>query len=361
MSLRSALFLAALVTFCVRAVIADDDIVRIGAIASLSGPAGEQGRNWLQGAELAAEQISKNGVRVELLVEDDGSNPASAAAAFKKLLQKGKIAGVIGGTWDFLAAPLYPLALQFKVPFVTPTNPPEIVEESAKDNPWVFSNGLSFAASERAIDRFLGTSRPRSVAILVPQVPFGIRHAEIIERVSQRLSLKVVERTDFAVETYREVHRVWPSKVAALKPDLVFVVASYDVLDLLMREFERVKFSPIVLTTQHLDEAVRLSGNAERYRRSYGVYPSQSDPTFRKNFEQRFAHAPKVYSAEGFDSLGFLVEHRHASPPPPGAIYAGVTGLHTVRADSRSLSDGEAVIMEVTSTGQLREVVTDRK
>ncbi|RME57718.1 MAG: amino acid ABC transporter substrate-binding protein, partial [Candidatus Dadabacteria bacterium] len=124
-------------------------VLKIGAIASLSGAASRQGKNWLRCAKIAVEEINKKAekVRIKLISEDDQTNAGKAVSAFLKLKDFNGVRAIIGGTWDFLAEPLYPLARRYKIFFLTPTNPVEIMSKDALNNPYVFTNGLSLAAT----------------------------------------------------------------------------------------------------------------------------------------------------------------------------------------------------------------------
>jgi branched-chain amino acid transport system substrate-binding protein len=88
--------------------------IRIGAIASLTGAAGEQGTNWVQGATLAIEEANAAGTEAVLSVEDDQTQPAKVVSGLNKLIQVNRVQAVIGGTWDFLAEAAFPVAIKNK-------------------------------------------------------------------------------------------------------------------------------------------------------------------------------------------------------------------------------------------------------
>jgi ABC-type branched-subunit amino acid transport system substrate-binding protein len=92
---------------------------KLGAIVSLTGDAARNGRNWLEGAQLAIDELQAEGRQISLVVEDDGTVPARVATSFVKLATVDRVGGIIGGTWDFLAETAYPLAKQYRVPFIT--------------------------------------------------------------------------------------------------------------------------------------------------------------------------------------------------------------------------------------------------
>jgi len=322
--------------------------IRIGAIASLAGPAAEQGRNWLDGALLAVEELKKQGVRVKLYTEDDATRPARVTLAFNKLVKIDKVQAIVGGTWDFLAETSFPLAERHKIPFITPSNPAEIFSESAEKNPWVFSNGLGLKATARAMEEFLAHLQPASAAIIVPNVPFGTSHADLFEKVAVKLNIKILARHDYSYEGYHDTLRTLAAQYARLKPALIFNAADYASLDIFVAETEKLKFNPYLLTTQHLDEAIYLSGKPERYKKAFGLYPQIKGREFNRLFREHYGRRAKVYTAQGYDALMFLVSAlRHGikiGDPESQFKYEGITGTYRLPAPGRALVETPAVI-----------------
>ena len=344
----------ALLAFCILglqrpAISEQPQVITIGALASLTGPAAEQGRNWLEGAMLAAEELSSKGQQVQLKVEDDQTTPARVPGIVRKLVSIDGAQALIGGTWDYLGEAAYPVVLKMKVPYITPTNPPELLDGFSKDNPYIFTNGLSLKATESAIRSFLISQKPESISIVVPKVTFGVLHGEMLQKLAAELNIRVTARHDFDLAGYQETLRSLALKIARVeRPALVFCLAEYSTLDLFVSQLETQKFFPLILNTQHLDQAIILSGRPERYSRAFGLYPQIKDPEFSARYSARFGHPPRVYSANGYDAVNFLVTALRAGTDlsKPGFEYRGILGAYKARADTRALlSEDRAVIM----------------
>lgn len=80
----------------------EGDPVKIGVIASLSGPAADIGGDQLTGLELAAEELNAAegllGRPIELVVKDDGGDPTKASQAMRELVDEEEVAIVFGPT-----------------------------------------------------------------------------------------------------------------------------------------------------------------------------------------------------------------------------------------------------------------------
>ena len=336
----------------------DGESIKIGIIASLTGPADEEGRNWLEGAQLAADQLIKDGIKLELVVEDDETKPASLVKAFNKMVAVDKVQAIVGGTWDFLGEAAYPLARQHKIPFITPTNPSEIINKAERSNPYIFSNSLTLAAEREAIKEFLKLERPASITILEALIPWGTAHADLMQELAAELSIPVRSRLSFSYDSYPDVLRTLALKISAYPAGLVFGGLDYLGIDYITKEFKKLKITTILLTPQHLEDAFVLGKDAERFRRCYAVYPKVIDPKFSEAFKAKHKHAPKVYAAHGYDAVMFLVQAFTAGvklqDPTTSFVYQGVTGEHRLPTKDRGLVRNKAVMM-TTRDGLFKE------
>jgi ABC-type branched-subunit amino acid transport system substrate-binding protein len=295
----------------------ETNTIKIGAIPSLSGAAGEQGKNWLQGAELALDQANQQPAsepkQFQLIVEDDQTQPAKVVAAMSKLCQVDRVAGVIGGTWDFLGEAAYPLAEKHRIPFVTPSNPVEVISEKAKQSGFVFSSGLSLGAMKAAFDSFVDSEKARGqrverIGIVYPDLPFGLQQATMIQQSIAEKQLKVAFTYAFPpASLMSDTVKLAAQKILSEKPDLTYMVLDYNGLDLLTKEFVGLKIQPKVITTQHLDQAFLFSKDPARYKNLYAIYPVEPEESFRNAFEAKFHTPPRVYAYEGYLAARFLI------------------------------------------------------
>src|SRR5580692_9678627 len=74
------------------AAFASDDPIKIGFITSLTGAAAPGGNDMLNGIKLYMDEIHNEmaGRKVQLVIENDGSSPATAAAGITKLANEDK-------------------------------------------------------------------------------------------------------------------------------------------------------------------------------------------------------------------------------------------------------------------------------
>ncbi len=90
-------------------------VIKIGIIGPMTGGASVYGTNLAKGVDLALKQLGTTKNTYQLLVEDDGTNPAQAASAAQKLINVEKVQAVLtvtSGTGNAVK----PIAAGAKIP-----------------------------------------------------------------------------------------------------------------------------------------------------------------------------------------------------------------------------------------------------
>jgi branched-chain amino acid transport system substrate-binding protein len=100
--------------------------VKIGAALSMTGPAAAYGANQKNGILAAVDEINKSGmlkdVTLEAVIEDDASTKEQGIAVFQKLINRDRVAAIIGPTLSNTAFAADPIAQGAKCPVVAVSN-----------------------------------------------------------------------------------------------------------------------------------------------------------------------------------------------------------------------------------------------
>ena len=114
--------------------------IKIGVIQPLSGPVAASGNYVRMGAEIARDWINArggvNGRRVELVIEDNKSDPKEAASAAEKLIVRDKVPAIMGAWGSSMTLAAMPKLEEYGVPMVVETSSAASVTK--RGNPWVF-------------------------------------------------------------------------------------------------------------------------------------------------------------------------------------------------------------------------------
>src|SRR5436190_18941148 len=114
--------------------------VKIGVIQPLSGPVAASGNYIRMGAEIARDWINaKGGVLgrpVQLLIEDNKSDPKEAATAAEKLIVRDKVPVIVGAWGSSMTLAAMPKLEEYGVPMVVETSSAATITK--RGNPWIF-------------------------------------------------------------------------------------------------------------------------------------------------------------------------------------------------------------------------------
>jgi branched-chain amino acid transport system substrate-binding protein len=135
-----ALFVALTVIAALAAPAPAQETVKVGVIQPLSGSVAASGNYIRMGAEIGRDWINaKGGVlgrKVELLIEDNKSDPKEAATAAEKLIVRDKVPVIVGAWGSSMTLAAMPKLEEYGVPMVVETSSAATITKAG--NPWIF-------------------------------------------------------------------------------------------------------------------------------------------------------------------------------------------------------------------------------
>jgi branched-chain amino acid transport system substrate-binding protein len=114
--------------------------IKIGVIQPLSGPVAASGNYVRMGAEIGRDWINArggvSGRKIELVIEDNKSDPKEAASAAEKLIVRDKVPAIMGAWGSSMTLAAMPKLQEYGVPMVVETSSAASITKSG--NPWIF-------------------------------------------------------------------------------------------------------------------------------------------------------------------------------------------------------------------------------
>jgi branched-chain amino acid transport system substrate-binding protein len=153
-----------------------EDTVKIGLIASLSGPSAKSGEAITRGLTIAIDEINDAGgllgKKVELIRRDDENNPSKGLVAARELVQREDVAILFGGLQTPVSLAIVPYMNQIKKPFMGPwAAGTPITQNGAKENyifrVSAFDSMVDVALVDRAV-KVHGAKKPGLILINNP-------------------------------------------------------------------------------------------------------------------------------------------------------------------------------------------------
>lgn len=334
---------------------AADASVTIAVAGPLTGTAAQDGNDIKNGAILAAEAINaKGGIKgkkIELVFEDDRSDPKEAASIANKLANDKKVLAVIGhynSSCTLAGAPIY--------------NKAHLIEVSAGSTSPAISKAGPYTYRVIVTDAFQGDFVARwmvkdagykKIAILYENDDYGLGIKDALAAKVAQYGGQVVGVESYYVGETKDF-APYITKLRALNPDALFIGGLYNEGALIAKQGADVGWTPPIFGVDGLysPALVQLGGKATEGVRVSGFYhPALTDPmvqTFVKDFKTKFNAEPGTYGAFGYDAMLVLADAvDKASAPTREAVnealaktkVKGVTGLNVFDENGDVIKD----------------------
>lgn len=200
-------------------------VVKIGHVSPTSGGSAHLGKDNENGARLAIEELNTAGVTLdgkkitlELMVEDDASDPKQGTAVAQKLVDA-KVAGVIGHLNSGTTIPASKLYSDAGIPQISPsaTNP--------KYTRQGFKTAFRVVADDVHLGSTLGkyavnTLKGKSIAVIDDRTAYGQGVADEFTKAVEAAGVKVIAK-EFTTDKATDFSSILTT-LKAKKPDVVF-------------------------------------------------------------------------------------------------------------------------------------------
>ena len=204
---------------------AQEQVVKIGHVAPVSGAQAHYGKDNENGARMAIEELNAQGVTIggkkikfELVAEDDAADPKQGTAAAQKLCDA-KVAGVVGHLNSGTTIPASKVYNDCGIPHVTgaATNP-NLTKPGYKTTFRIIANdnalgaGLAFYAAD--------TLKLKTVAIVDDRTAYGQGVADVFKKTAAAKGMKVVDE-QFTTDKATDFMAILTA-IKSKNPDAIF-------------------------------------------------------------------------------------------------------------------------------------------
>jgi branched-chain amino acid transport system substrate-binding protein len=318
----AAFFLAAALAAIPAGPAAAADAIRIGGVGPLSAPGSfESGKEMKMAMEMAVEEINAAGgvlgKKVELIFGDTQGLPEKGVAVMERLIEKDRVAAVVGEFHSSVAKAEIEIANRLKVPIIIAEAWADVITE--KQYRYVFriapANSLFYAK----IADWIIASGFRNVVMITENTDYGIG----VERVvGEALKKAGIPASSFTAE--RTVQDFTPQllrfKISKPRPDLLFGIFTGAGELLMVKQAHEIGFAPSKETAMFAvgtdalhQEFWEVTGDAGRYTLTKsGYYPGikfteKTDP-FIEDFKKRFNREPTFAAMEAYEAVNLVAD-----------------------------------------------------
>ncbi len=222
---------------------AQDQVVKLGHVAPMSGAQASYGKDNENGARMAIEDLNAQGVTIggkkvkfELMAEDDAADPKQGTAAAQKLCDS-KVAGVIGHLNSGTTIPASKVYNDCGIPMVTgaATNP-NLTKPGYKTTFRIIANDNALGAGLAAYAA--ETLKLKSVAIVDDRTAYGQGVANVFKKVAAEKGIKVVDE-QFTTDKATDFMAILTA-IKSKNPDAIFFGGMHPQAAPMLRQMEQL-------------------------------------------------------------------------------------------------------------------------
>ena len=299
---------------------AQDQVVKIGHVAPLSGPQAHYGKDNENGVRMAIEDLNAKGITIggkkvkfEIQAEDDAADPKQGTAAAQKLCDA-KVAGVVGHLNSGTTIPASKVYHDCGIPHVTgaATNP--ALTKPGYDTTYRIianDNALGAALALYAVDKL----KLKKVAIIDDRTAYGQGVADVFKKTAQSKGMQVVDEqytTDKATDFMAIL-----TAIKAKNPDGVFFGGMDPQAGPMLRQMEQLGLTNVkyfggdgICTAElpKLAAGAKTVGNVVCAEGGASLAKMPSGEAWKKKYDAKFPGQFQIYSPYTYDATFVLVD-----------------------------------------------------
>ncbi|MGO4395931.1 ABC transporter substrate-binding protein [Variovorax sp. M-6] len=234
---------------CLGANAAAQDVIKIGVNQPLTGVVAASGNYVTTGAKIAADEINAgggiNGKKIELVIEDNKSNPTEAANAAEKLIVRDKVPVMMGAWSSTYTLAVMPKLMEYKVPMVVETSSADKITTSG--NPYVFRISPTNGMEAVNFARFVAPLNIKKVDFLVVNNDWGLGAASEFGKMLKEKGV-TVNRT-LHMDASAQDMSAQLSTIKGSDSETLFITTGPEQMTLLLKQAQALGLKRQIVTT----------------------------------------------------------------------------------------------------------------
>jgi branched-chain amino acid transport system substrate-binding protein len=361
-------------------VMAQEQVVKIGHVAPLSGAIAHLGKDNENGARLAIEDLNAKGISIggkkvkfELVAEDDAADPKQGTAAAQKLVDA-KVSGIVGHLNSGTTIPASKIYNDAGIPQISPS----------ATNPKYTRQGFNTAFRVVADDVHLGGTlgryavkdlKGKAIAVIDDRTAYGQGVAEEFEKAVKAAGGNLVGH-EFTTDKATDFMSILTT-LKGKKPDIVFFGGMDAVGGPMLKQMKSLGLNAKFMGGDGIctTELVKLAGDAMADGQVVCAEAGGVDGALKKGmddfgvkYKKRFNDDVKLYAPYVYDAVSVMVDamQRAKSSDPAKYLpelaktsgFKGVTG--SISFDSKGDIKNGALTLYTYKAGKRDQLAVVR-
>ena len=300
---------------------AQEQVVKIGHVAPISGAIAHLGKDNENGARMAIDELNAKGVTIggkkvkfELLAEDDAADPKQGTAAAQKLVDA-KVNGVIGHLNSGTTIPASKIYHDAGIPQISPsaTNPKYTLQG--------FKTAFRVVANDGQLGGTLGryavqTSKAKNIAVIDDRTAYGQGVAEEFIKGAKKSGTVNIVAQEYTTDKATDFNAIL-TKIKAKNPDVVFFGGMDAVAGPMLRQMKQLGINAKFMGGDGIctESLATLSGDGMSdgqvvCAEAGGVVESEKKgmDDFRAAYKKKYNSDVQIYAPYVYDAVMTMVD-----------------------------------------------------
>ncbi len=349
-----------------------DNVIKIGLIAPLTGDVKTFGESTKNGFLLAIEEVNArggiNGKQIKTFIQDDKNDPTEAQNAGSKLINQDGVKLLIGSVSSKCSIPLAQTCQDASVVMITPTstNPKVTVRDDGSRKDFIFRACFIDPFQGRVAAKFaLENLKAKTTAIL-----YDVGN-DYVKGLAEFYRDNFIQGGGEVVvyESYQKDDTDFSAlltKVKQANPDILYIPDYYNKVGLIAKQARQLGIKSVLMGGDGWDspEMLKIAGDAivgGYFTNHYS--PDDPRPEVQewvKKYLAKYGSSPDALATLGYDATCLLLEAiKRANSDNPVKVKEALQGIKDFKSVSGNISLDEqgnpiknAVILKYTKTGQ---------
>ena len=290
-----------------------DDVIKIGAVGPLTGASSNGGNDELNGKQMAVDEYNEaggyNGIQVELLSEDDASEPSQSASAVTKLITQDDVVAIVGAHNSNCTLADMEVLTRYGVPMLTPGSTAVSVTEQG--NEWITRVCPRDSLQAGALINYISENEDYSkIGVIHINDDTGISGNESLIEYGTAAGYEVFSESFGAEDTDMTAQL---SSLKAEGVEALFIWCQYTPGALIMKQARNMDWDVDFYSytgTIHQDTFELSDNTYVGCVNSVPFIPSSDDPQivdFVTRYKEKFGTEPSQNSARAYDAMCLLL------------------------------------------------------
>ncbi len=320
MQLKLKLTVAAAIAAVAGMASAQEQVVKIGHVAPLSGAQAHYGKDNENGARMAIEDLNAQGVTIngkkikfELQAEDDASDPKQGTAAAQKLCDS-KVAGVVGHLNSGTTIPASKVYNDCGIPMVTgaATNP-SLTKPGYKTTFRIIANDLALGAGLATYAA--ETLKLKKVAMIDDRTAYGQGVADVFKKTAAAKGIQVVDE-QFTTDKATDFMAILTA-IKSKSPDAIFFGGMDPQGGPMLRQMEQLGLSNVkyfggdgICTSEisKLAAGAKTLNNVVCAEGGSSLAKMPGGTAWKARYDAKFPNQYQIYSPYTYDATMLLAD-----------------------------------------------------